>query len=301
MHTEQVHNICTQPKEVFTKVYRAWAAPPSQSSLCGVGMGDRQGSRQGGFSGNSKGPSSPAILSKMALLEASDSSKGLIFTTDAPRALICFLDIASSGEKGVYIYWVPTSVSHTPRWYISFTTNLRVGSTIWHFTFVDSVLCAKLSDRQASYFISIFTAILEEDITLHFVPRRKWSFGVAEWLWEVPWLGIGKAEIEDKFSVTQRPKTRTRLIKLKKLQTPNSIDTCVLLCMPLPDSLSGHLDEIVYDFPICHKLSLFRVLNVHCLLLHWISLSFFLFHSQMCILRFILSKPRWVTAGSISG
>ena len=187
MHIEQVHNICSPQKEVCTKLYRARAAPPPQSRLCGVGVGDRQVSWQGGFSGNSKGPSSPAISGKMALLEASDSSKGLIFTTDAPRALTYFLDMASSGKKGVYIYWVPTSVSHTPGWYISFTTNLQVGSTIWHFTFVDSVLCAKLFDRQASYFISIFTAILEEDITLHFVPRRKWSFGVGEWLWEAPW------------------------------------------------------------------------------------------------------------------
>ena len=156
----------------------------------------------------------------MALLGAPDSSRGLIVTTDAPRALTYLCDIASSGEKGVYIHWVPASVSHTPKWYISFTTALRVGGMIWHFTFVDSLLCAKLSDRQASCFVSIFTAILEEDITLYFVPRRKWRFGGVEWLWKGPWLGTGNGAIEDKFSVTQRPKARTRLINLKKLQTP---------------------------------------------------------------------------------
>ena len=46
----------------------------------------------------------PPYLGKMALLGAPDSSRGLIVTTDAPRALTYLCDIASLGEKGVYIH-----------------------------------------------------------------------------------------------------------------------------------------------------------------------------------------------------
>lgn len=211
MHIEQVHNICTQQKEVslnFTE------------RLCGVGMGDRHVSWQGGFSGNSKGPSSPAISGQDGIAGGTWFLKGPhshYRCSESPSLppWHCLL----RGDGCLHLL-SPTSVSHTPKWYISFTTDLRVGSIIRHFTFVDSLPCAKLSDRQASYFISIFTAILEEDITLHFVPRRKWRFGVVEWLWKGPWLGTGKGAIEEKFSVAQRPKARTRLINLRKLQTP---------------------------------------------------------------------------------
>jgi len=192
MHIEQVHNICSPQKEVRTKLteHELLLLP----SLGGVG--EEWGRDRCPDWEVSVGTA--RVLPLLPYRARWHCWRHLIpqrasYSLQMLQELTYFLDIASSGEKGVYIYWVPTSVSHTPGWYISFTTNLQVGSTIWHLTFVDSVLCAKLSDRQASYFISIFTAILEEDITLHFVPRRKWSFGVAEWLWEAPWLGIGKA------------------------------------------------------------------------------------------------------------